>query len=71
MLIFLLERYMKNFLIKLLNEDFKMFGGLILGKIFIQSIIQKKINFFILIKQKHYLLKKLNKIKEFSLMKKY
>ena len=48
---------MKNIKIKFLKEDFKKYGGLILGKTYIQSIILKKINIGTLITLKLYLLK--------------
>ena len=43
--------------IKLVKEDYKKFGGLTLGKIYILSIILKKINIGILIRLKPILLK--------------
>jgi len=48
---------MKNIKIKFLKEDYKKFGGLILGNKFIQNIIMKKINIGIHTKEKQILLK--------------
>ena len=68
--IFLLNKYIKNMKIKYLKEVFKKFGGLKHGKIFIQNIIQKKINIGILIKLKQIHQKLLLIIKGNLVMKK-
>ena len=60
------EEYSKEALDELeyLKEVFKKFGGLILGKIFFQNTILKKINIGILIMLKPILLKQQHKIKD-------
>ena len=57
MLISHLKLFIKSIRIKLVKEDYKKFGGLILGKISILSIIPKKINIGILTRPKQILLK--------------
>jgi hypothetical protein len=49
---FLLEKFIMNIKIKFQKEDYKKYGGLKHGKIFIQNIILKKIVIGILILQK-------------------
>lgn len=71
MLIFLLEKFMISFRIKFLKEDFKKYGGLILGKIFILSTKLLKINIIILIKLKLILVKLLEKMDELLPKKKF
>lgn len=71
MLIFPLEKFMISFRIKFLKEDFKKYGGLILGKIFILSMKLLKISIIILIKLKLILVKLLEKMDELLLKKKF
>ena len=57
MLIFHFVKFMKNIKRKFLNEVYKKYGGLTLGKTFIQNTIMKKINIGILTKGKLIILK--------------